>query len=137
MTREPLPNAREEEDDPEDADHRYGEAVAVLRERTRDAKRFRLVFDENAEYGFRRNALGLRSLALIIAGAVFCLSVIFFAASDVSLASRSERWATTAVLAVGLLLYWLRVANEDWVRRSAERYADRLFEAIESLRTST
>jgi hypothetical protein len=38
--------------------------VRVLRERTRDRKRFRLVFEEVANYGFRRNLWGHRSLGI-------------------------------------------------------------------------
>jgi hypothetical protein len=37
-----------------------------LRENTRDTKKFKILFDENVTYGFRRNLLGLKYAALII-----------------------------------------------------------------------
>src|SRR5579884_1528525 len=46
-----LPTESEEAADPADAELRYSEAVAALRELTRDRDRFPLVSDEVAEYG--------------------------------------------------------------------------------------
>jgi hypothetical protein len=130
----PLPDARTEAEDPAAADRRYDEAVAALRERTRDPSRYRLVFAENAEYGFRRNAFGLRPLALAIAVAALALSVGLFIGSGGDGSERATRWGLAAAVAAGLFLYWWLVVTPHWVRRSAELYADRLLQAIETLR---
>ena len=129
----PLPDARTEAESPAGADRRYGEAVASLRERTRDVSRYRLVLAENAEYGFRRNALGLRPVALTMAAAVLAPSVGLLIWGSGDFDNRAVRWGSTAAISVGLLLYWWRIFTEQWVRRSAERYADRLFAAVETL----
>ena len=131
---ESLPDANEEANDPDDADRRYEEAVGALRDRTRDTQRFRLVFEENKEYGFRRNALGIRPFGLAIALCVLALSVLAFAIDDAVLTSRLLRWGSCAVVAALALFYWWRVVTETWVRRAGELYADRLFESIETLR---
>jgi hypothetical protein len=130
---ERLPDATEEIDDPTDADQRYEEAVAAIRTRTRDTERFHLVFEENVDYGFRRNALGLRPIAIAIAGLVLVFSLTLFAFGGGGNASRLVRWGTTGVLSFLMLLYWWRVVSEEWCRRSAELYADRLLEAVELL----
>lgn len=131
---EPLPDAEEEADDPQDADERYEEAVASLRDRTRNTQRFRLVFEENKEYGFRRNALGIRPIGLAFAALALIVSVLAFNLDDGGIASRLLRWGGCAAVAGAAFLYWWRVVTEDWVKRSAEIYADRLFESVETLR---
>ena len=55
-----LPDAGAEAENPEDADALYTEAIAALRERTRDKARFPLVFEENVEYGLRVKGISRR-----------------------------------------------------------------------------
>jgi hypothetical protein len=128
-----LPDAAEETRDPEGADARYEDATARLRELTRDTSRFRLVFAENVEYGSRRNSLGLRPFALGIAlgGLVLSVAVIIFGPGDVGV--RMARWAPAGLISAAAALFWWRIVRAEWVRRSAELYADRLFEALHIL----
>jgi hypothetical protein len=122
-----LPNASEEHENPNAADRRYEEAIAALRERTRDVKRFKLLFNENAEYGFRRNSLGIRRAALGLAATTLLLSLVLAVFGD------WQRWLITAGIAAACGLYWWRVVTPDWVKDAAEAYADRLFGALETL----
>jgi hypothetical protein len=131
---EPLPDAAAEASDPDAADGRYDEAVTALRERTRDPARFRLVFAENTEYGFRRNSLGLRPLAIGIATLVLALSLTL--AIGVNSHRAWTRWGVTAAVTAGTLGFWWRIVTPAWVRTAAELYADRLLEALETLRSS-
>ena len=62
-----IPTLEQERDNLVHADQVYDSCVAVLRGRTRDRKKFPLVFEENCNYGFRRNLLGLKPLGLFIA----------------------------------------------------------------------
>lgn len=125
---ESLPSPEEETLDPAGADARYVVAVSVLRQRTRNGPAFRLVAQQNAEYGLRRNCLGLRPVALAVAAAVL-------AASTVLLIVQGGGW--NFVLAAGVsilaLLAWGFLVTPDWVRTAADLYAQRLLEAIESL----
>jgi hypothetical protein len=130
----PLPERDEEATDPQDADARYEEAVAIVRDRTRDTSRFRLIFEENKEYGYRRNALGIRPFGLTIASIALAVTVVAFALDDAGLTSRLVRWGGCAAVAAVALAFWWRVVTEDWVKRSAEIYADRLLESVETLR---
>jgi hypothetical protein len=121
-----LPDADRQASDPAEAERVYEQAVLVLRERTRDSTAFPLVAAENAEYGFRRNLLGLRPLALAGAG-------ITLAASTVLLADGHARFAVPALASVVAGAIWLRLIGPVWVRLAAERYADRLLGAAVTL----
>lgn len=132
-----LPSAPEEQADPEAADAAYEDVIAKLRDRTRDRTRFPLVFDENANYGFRRNLLGLRPWGLGIALAVLLVAILLTLFTSGTLDHRAARWAVPAAVSLLLLLFWAAVVTPDWVRVPADAYAQRLLEAIETLRESS
>lgn len=124
---ESLPSKAEENADPAEADRRYEIAVAALRDLTRDASRFNLVAEENAEYGFRRNCLGLRLLAAAVALLVLAVSGVL-----ILVASHGQFFVPLGV-AVLSLVFWLGIVRASWVRSAADRYAVRLLETVESL----
>jgi hypothetical protein len=131
---ESLPTMEEETSDQADADRRYEDAIARLRERTRNTTRYRLVFEENVEYGFRRNSLGIRPIALIIAAVVLGVCAGLLVLGEGKASARFARWGSAGILSLLALAYWTVVVTKGWVRRAAELYADRLFEALETLR---
>lgn len=59
-----VPSTEEESLNQASADSFYGQCGNWLRENTRDTKKFSLLFGENVTYGFRRNLLGVKWLAL-------------------------------------------------------------------------
>jgi hypothetical protein len=122
-----LPSAKEEQNDPADADRRYEEAVGALRELTREAKKYPLVFKENVDYGFRRNCLGIRRLAMVVAllVAVAGLALLLLARDD---GATGRYWIATGVGVTAAGLWW-RIVRPDWVRRAADRYARQLLVA--------
>lgn len=127
MLSEALPTEAEEESNPVGSDGRYEVAVAALRDLTRDETRFKLVAEENAEYGFRRNCLGLRPVAILVALIVFVASgVLFFAESQ-------SQFLIPAAASVLMFAFWVAVVRDGWVRSAADRYAVRLLETVESL----
>ena len=131
----PLPTQDEEREDPTDADRRYEEAVSALRERTRDHERFPLVFEENMDYGFRRNTLGIRPVGSLVSLVALAASVALLIVDDGSVASHFGRWGASALVAAVLLVFWRGFVTAGWVRHAAELYADRLFDAIHLLRS--
>ena len=125
-----VPTRAEEDADPADADLRYEEAVAALRDLTRRRDQFPLVADEVAEYGFRRNCLGLRPLAQCVAAAVAVVSLGLLITAD---ASHPARFVIALGAGVIALVGWTFGVGREWVRSSADLYARRLFEATETL----
>ena len=124
-----IPTADQEEADRPRALELYASAVDELRRLTRDKNRFLLVYTCNAEYGFRRNLLGLK---------VFGVTLALVAIAGISWAVVHE-WRTTSILApvsavsllvtVCILLAWLVGVRRAAVRITADRYARYLLEA--------
>lgn len=127
---EPLPSEAEEHGDPSAADARYDVAVGVLRDLTRDASRFGLVAEENADYGFRRNCLGLRHLALGASALVLVVSIVM------ALLHSSAPYLPAMLVALLGLGFWIGVVQSSWVESAADRYALRLLETVETLTPS-
>lgn len=127
-----MPTAQEEEMNKADSDDRYRSVVKYLLSNTRDTKIYNLLFKELINYGFQRNMLGLKSIALTIA-----LSVIAFAAwNDWSLISmfKLPDGSELALMLVGVSASaaWIVNVTENSVRQLAEAYAARLLEALEA-----
>ncbi len=133
VTDEKLPSRDEELADPAASDRRYDEAVATLRELTRKRDEHPLVADENAEYGFRRNCLGLRPIAMGVAAGVVVVSLPLLATGAGRGAADVGRFWVAAAVGGLWLVGWWKLATPSWVRSAAERYADRLMAALEVL----
>ena len=131
---DPMPSRADEDGDPEAADARYEDVLAKLRERTRPRDRFPLVFEENANYGFRRNLLGLRAwgIGLALLTLLVAVALLLFASGPFS--HRAARWSLPAVASLLLALFWWTAVTPAWVRIPADAYAERLLESIETLR---
>ena len=133
-----LPSPAQERADPIAADMAYCSATDWLKERTRD-KKFTLVHKENAEYGFRRNMLGVRPFAIF--ANFFALTVTiaatWYRVSGQSAHSMFEH-VPPAVLGATLLLlvslfFWVSVVRDSWVRQAGDQYARALLATCENL----
>ena len=62
-----VPTREEQERDERAADQYYESCTEELIRRTRDVKKFPLVFKGLTEYGFRRNLLGLKTFGVVLA----------------------------------------------------------------------
>lgn len=127
MTSVALPGAEEEAADPADADDVYEDAVARMREMTRDHARFPRVYSELVQYGTARNLYGMRPAGLSIAVAVL-VSVAVLAALTV-LQILTVSWWSLGIAGAGALILsamWLLRITSAYVRPAADRYADAL-----------
>jgi len=125
-----VPREPEERANPQAADAAYDACVAVLIERTRDRKRFPLLFEENCHYGFWRNLLGLRPVG--IATSFLGMIAIGFLIYRQGLALNFNT-AVGGAINLMLLFGWLFFVRPHAVRMSAESYRDRLLGACEEL----
>ncbi|MES0030376.1 hypothetical protein [Mesorhizobium sp. M0040] len=75
---EPAPTAEMELNNPRSVDGFYERCGNWLRERTRDTAKFKILFEENKTYGFRRNLYGAKWPALALNALVVgvCLLII-------------------------------------------------------------
>ncbi len=111
--------------DPKEADATYRQWSEYLRVESRDSP---LVLEENTNYGFRRNLLGLKptAIAICIIGAVACSIKI---AVDPPMMGA---WVALVFVAAMLTIWLIRI-NPFWVRQAAEAYAHRLIETAGSV----
>jgi hypothetical protein len=128
-----APSSADEIADPVAADRVYTAWSTYIRVNTRDTRKFPLLFQENINYGYRRNVWGLRSTGIVVTafsliGAVAWLYMRFRSSRQISV----ELTIASIVILI-LLLLWLFRFTADWVRIPANAYAERLIEAIDSL----
>lgn len=133
-----LASPQEEEENPEQADAGYDSANRWLLERTRDHTRFALLFTENMNYGFRRNLLALKPIALGMNAIALVLLVYMAVASwtgqlSDSISALSLEWWASAIITAGHMLLFVTYIRADWVRMTAEMYAQQLLAACDSL----
>jgi hypothetical protein len=76
ITGKVVPNKDREKDNPEESDKVYDAYIKILLNKTRDVP---LVFQENCNYGFRRNLLGMRTFGLITSSLGIFLNTAFIA----------------------------------------------------------
>ena len=133
-----LLSSEDERNDPEQADARLESANRWLLAQTTDHARFALLFNENMNYGYRRNLLGMRWIALGLDAAALVLVISVGLAcwtGDVASTIQSlqpEWWASLAIALVHSLMFVWYI-RADWVRASAETYAGQLLAACDSL----
>ena len=133
-----LASPQEEATNPAQADAEYDSANRWLLEHTRDHARYDLLFTENINYGFRRNLLGLKPVALVI-NAIALVLVIGITVSSWTgqfantISTLAPEWWASVVIAVGHALLFLAYVRADWVRMAADTYAQQLLAACDSL----
>ena len=96
----------EEQADPSAADAAYNTATSAIRNQARDA-RFALLHKENANYGFRRNLLGLRLWGIAASLGVAGAAVVIALVTDGSLGQRAGAAATPVLYAAASLIGFL------------------------------
>lgn len=131
-----APSPVDESADQAAADAFYGQCGNWLRQNTRDTKKFPILFGENITYGFRRNLLGVKVLALclnaiVVAVCVFILWRLSWN-SDTPLGSRT---VAVLVVAAAHAAYMLLAVSRTAVRDAAMAYGRELILSCESFLT--
>ena len=128
-----MSTKEEEAADPTAADGLYQSAIDWLLEQTRDTRKFGMLLNENIDYGFRRNLLGLKPIALVVSIATFFANI---AVLWVNFGTSETRVLAGYGLGVGLaaiILVWIFLVDESFVEDGAASYAKRLLAQLENL----
>lgn len=111
----------------------YQAAVRWLIENTRDRARFPVVWSELKNYGFERNALGLRNVGIWSSGlgalALTAGALAGVLGAHLSIGTSAALGAICALVG----LWWWRIPSEERVRAAADRYAERLLDTSAAL----
>lgn len=138
-----FPDPEQEKADPAKADEAYQSGARWLLDRTRPdrGKQFDLLFRDNVTYGFRRNALGVRPLAIVLA--IGCLLWTLAKEHVIGAGGKIFDWwalsqlspAAIASLAVSgvMLLVWGFFFTKTTLRTSAFTFAQTLLRTCDVL----
>lgn len=136
-----FPSEAAEDAAPEAADLVYRSGIKWLIEQTRDPRRYACLLKENIAYGFHRNMLGLRPIAISVAAISLGASLVWIGSAaqsipgDYSAKLSKIEFEHVAALIVSLsaLLMWIFGVTEAGVRAAAFAYGERLLQACEGM----
>jgi hypothetical protein len=136
----PFPSAADELRDPRGADDIYRSATKKLIE-ARRAPQYKMLHDENASYGFRRNLLGLKSIALVIGALAAVATGLSWRLNLPPSATVSAVFAAFKaapllgllfVIDVGYVVLIAMFVREIFVFQAANEYTDALFRTLDA-----
>jgi hypothetical protein len=125
-----IPTPEEEQKNLQAADATYDSCAKYLIAKTRDSRKYFLLFKENTNYGFRRNLWGMKAWALFIIA--ICILVHSFVATEkfTSIATVSTAEYILLGIFVLFVLFWLFIVNKNWIKTTAFAYSERLYETL-------
>ena len=133
-----LASPEEEKLHPDRAEDGYESANSWLLAQTRDRERFGLLFAENINYGFRRNAWALKPWAFalvviaLVMGALMAFESWTEELSTQIPALGLELWASLVFILVHASFFAFKI-RAAWVRIAADAYAQQLLAACDVL----
>jgi len=133
----PAPSPAEESEDQCAADAFYSQCGVWLRQNTRDTKKFPILFGENITYGFRRNLLGVKVLALglnVIVVAV-CALLLWRTSWDMGTA-QGNRTTVVLIVAAAHAAYMVLAVTRNAVWDASRAYGRELILSTESFLTN-
>ena len=131
----PPPTPEEEAANRARADEFYEQCGIWLRDNTRNAKKFPILFNELVTYGFRRNLRGLKPSALMlnIAVVLVCCALLW-KHNSLNLGGDLLTRMTVALLIAAIhAVYVIFVVSKDGVKEAARKYARELILSCETL----
>jgi hypothetical protein len=146
-----FPTEKEEREDPIGADIIYASAIKWLKEQAR-GRDFPLVERENAQYGFRRNLLGLKAFGIFICMTTLFSSLFIIHVTHPEICEAIQAKDSSAVVlgiaslrkaALGATVFsflgifaWMSIVTDAWVREAGEQYAGALLAVCDRLAKS-
>jgi hypothetical protein len=133
----PAPTAQQEAADQAAADSWYEQAGIWLRDNTRDAKKFPILWSELVSYGFRRNLLGSKwpALAINIIVVLICAFVLWRRSSLDMGDDLVMRTVVVLIVAAVHAVYIALVVTREGVKEAARRYGRELILSYQTLMT--
>jgi len=130
------PDPKLEASSPEEADVAYQAWVKFLIAKTRDTKKYPLLFSENINYGFRRNLWGLKRYAIGLLLILMGLTYLYYTIRTkvYSPLNFPLLFIVAEAGLAALICLWVFIVTASWVKIPAFAYAERLLESVESLK---
>jgi len=130
------PTERDEIERPTEADLFYKTAGNWLRQNTRDRAKYRVLFEKNVSYGYRRNVLALKTLGLTLnLSTLTACALLVVYGHHFGLNYDYPTFYFVFIIAAAHATYFIFFVNLPFAARSAEEYGRHLIHTIESLIT--
>ncbi|TKD66455.1 hypothetical protein [Pseudalkalibacillus hwajinpoensis] len=129
-----LPNKKEEIKNPALYREQYKSAVDWLLEKTRDNTKYSLLYQDNINYGFSRNMLGIKPFGIFFA--MFSLAIDLFGlyqSHSFNLLESPLKVIISIFLSVFFSLLWLFFVRKKWVESTSRTYARTLLATCEKI----
>jgi hypothetical protein len=128
-----MPSPSEEAANPESADLIYETVGDDLRERTRDRKKFPLVFKELVSYGFRRNLWGMKRFGICLACLAIAAQFVILISGYVQQHAINPPQVLATICNILILCGWIVIVTPSWVKIPADAYAEQLLASCQAL----
>lgn len=127
------PSADQELASQHNADSFYEQCGVWLRQNTRDTKKFPILFNENITYGFRRNLLGVKWLALVLNVVVVAICGVMLWRTSWALDSDlGKRTVVVLIVAAAHAIYMLLGVRKAVVWDASRAYGRELILSCEA-----
>jgi hypothetical protein len=132
---ESAPTQEDENRSPDEARAFYERCNAWLRENTRKTDDYKILFEENITYGFRRNLYGLKwpALVLNILVVVACIALHRWGADWLGFSVSRTQVTAVMVIAVLHAIYFLFFVSRKAVMEASDQYSRQLIISCEGL----
>jgi hypothetical protein len=128
-----IPTPKQEQNDKIFADQVYESCTKFLISKTRNTKKFPLIFNENISYGFRRNLWGMKFWALAIISILIIIHFYFITGGFKTKITLQNKDIFLFLFFGLVLLFWFFIVTKNWIKLTAYAYAERLIESINEL----
>lgn len=126
-----LPTPDQEKEYPEQADQIYEACIRHLISRTRDIKKYPLVFKENINYGFLRNLWGLKPYGISISIIGMIVLFLYIRIEWINSYIISYQLIVVTLINLSILYLWIFWLKPERVKIAAVAYSERLVECCE------
>ncbi len=128
-----IPTMEEEISDPLKADQIYEACISFLKAKTRNTKKFSLLYKENINYGFLRNLWGLKALGIFLSSLslINCGYFLWIEWSNKKIFSET---IILTLIVLCILILWITWVRPNIIKIAAEAYAERLLECCENIK---
>ena len=134
-TVEHLPSKEMEKINHETSDAVYSTWTKFMIANTREIGKYKLLFNENINYGFRRNLWGLKSISISLQiSGILIITVYNITKNGLNtiLSWSCEYYFSIGILSF-MLIFWTCIVTKEWIKRTAFSFAERLFELTEKI----
>jgi hypothetical protein len=128
-----MPSVEDEQANPEKTYDIYKSCVLLLKSKTRDKEKYRMIFAENINFGFRRNLWGMKSYALVFTILSIFLVLVQIYSDWNGLSGVRPVISIALILDISFLSIWIFQINPDWVKSTSEAYVTQLLYACDQI----